>query len=47
MVVDFEGGTESSFGRQAILEKLIQKQYLQHPALEKYAPKPAAANGQS
>lgn len=37
MCVDFEGGTASAFCRQAVLEKLIQKGYLQHPALEKYS----------
>ena len=43
MAVDFEGGTASGFCRQAILEKLIAKGYLQHPALAKYAP---AANAE-
>jgi hypothetical protein len=42
MCVDFEGGTASGFSRQAILEKLIAKGYLKHPALEKYSPEKVA-----
>lgn len=42
MCVDFEGGTASGFARQAILEKLIAKGYLKHPALEKYQQQAAA-----